>query len=115
MSTQSQSIKYDRRAWGYSHLFVRLVSAIALANLALGAVSTSYFHLVTGVWLGRLAVAASMLSCFLLPLYVGFEVWWMRKSRSEVKALWVDVVFAVASFLFYWFIVLYAFNHHAII
>ncbi len=49
-----------------------------------------------------------LVSSFLLPLYVGFETWWMFRDPSQKRALVVDWTFAVIWFVMWWGEVLYA-------
>jgi hypothetical protein len=94
---------------------VRLIAGITLANFVAAITSPAYSHLVANGWLGKIVAVWSIACPLLLPLFVGFEVWWMRKKKDESKALWVDAALAVACFLLFCAMLFYALGHHAII
>jgi len=90
-----------------SHLGVRLVAAVNIAHLLL-LTYRPYFQVVTNqVW--WIDEKWMMTSSFLLPLYVGFETWWMfRAEPSQRKPLLIDWAFAVVWFALWWGSVLYS-------
>jgi hypothetical protein len=101
------------RARRLSHLLVRLVAAVNLVDIGLETAFPKYARTVANGPFGGITTAWMGLSSLLLPLYVGFEGWWMRKGKVEnSKALWIDATFAVAWFLVFWVGVLYVFTHH---
>src|SRR5436309_3460352 len=107
------------RAQQFSHVLVRIIATITLAYFGMGAISDKYYpaysHAIAnsrlGMMMGTWCIAASLL----LPLYVGFEGWWMRKRKVVDGALWIDAALAIACFLTFLGVVLYAFGHYAMI
>ncbi len=98
-----------------SHLVVRLIAAINLADLGLATLYPPYFHALDRTYLGEVMVKWEIASSLLLPLFVGFEAWWMRKSKLESRASLIDTAFAAVWFLVLWIGVAYACTHHAIL
>jgi hypothetical protein len=99
-----------------SHVIVRTVATLTLADLAITVIFDRYFP----AWsralahgsLGKVLTFWTMGTSLLLPLYVGFEAWWMRKCNAALRTLWIDAALAVACFLAYIGVVLYAFGHY---
>ena len=90
-----------------SHLAVRLIAAVNIAHLLLLGYRP-YFRAVTNHF-GWIDEKWMMVSSFLLPLYVGFETWWMfRAELSQKRALLIDWAFAVIWFVLWWGSVLYS-------
>ena len=90
-----------------SHLILRLLVTVNVAHLLLLGYQP-YFRAV-GNFVGWVDVKWMMVSSFLLPLYVGFETWWMfRVEPSEKRALLIDWAFAVIWFVSWWGIALYS-------
>ncbi len=100
-----------------SHVVVRMVATITLADLGIVVVSERYYpafsHALANSRLGAIQTFWTMYTSLLLPPYVGFEIWWMQKREPGFKALLIDAVLAIACFLFYIGVVLYAFGHYA--
>jgi hypothetical protein len=90
-----------------SHLLVRLVATVNIAHLLLLAYRP-YFRAANN-FLGWMDIKWMMASSFLLPLYVGFETWWMfRVEPSQKRALLIDWAFAVIWFVLWWGLALYS-------
>jgi hypothetical protein len=102
-------------AYAVSHRWVRLVASANFLQLGLEMAFPSYFHLSTRGELGNLLDFWFAASSLLLPAYVGFQVWWMRRSPTERRALWVDAVLAVAWFVFLWGGTFYTLFHSTIL
>ena len=100
-----------------SHIVVRIAATVALAYLGIAFISDRYYpafsHGLANSRLGTILVFFTMAASLLLPLLVGVETLWMRKRKVESKALRIDAVLAIACFLFYIGVVLYAFGHYA--
>src|SRR5690242_4154730 len=103
----------NERAFSISHRIVRAVATITLVDFAMTALSPGYSHVTARGWPGVLLTFWSIGVSFLLPLYVGFEAWWMRKSKTAIRGLWVDGVLAITCFFSLAAIVLYAWGHYA--
>jgi hypothetical protein len=96
-----------------SHLFVRIVATTNLVNSGLAALHLRYFRGLERQHLDKIIVIEGIASSLMLPLVVGFEAWWMRKSELERKPILIDAVFALVWLLVLWIGVLYAFGHYA--
>ncbi len=105
------------RDFHISHQTVRIAAAITLADYGVASITDGYYpsysrmilNSRTGTILGFWAIAVPVM----LPLYVGFEGWWMRKSRAALKGLWLDALLAIACFISLVALVLYAWGHYA--
>jgi hypothetical protein len=89
-----------------------LVAALNLLHFAamsyppyLRAVGAGTLGDVTGAWF--------VLSTLLLPIFVGFECWWMRNA-AQSRALLIDAVFVIAWIAVFWGSIVFAFGHGAI-
>lgn len=96
-----------------SHLLVRVVATANLADLLLATLYQPYFRSLERSHLGNTIVKEQIASSLLLPLFVGFEAWWMRKSEVDRNPLLVDGAFVIVWFLVFWMGVLWAFGHYA--
>ena len=103
----------NERAFSISHRFVRAVATITLADFAMSACFPGYSRATARGWPGIVLTFWGIGMSLLLPLFVGFEVWWMRKSKTAAKGLWIDGLLAMACFLSLVAIVLYAWGHYA--
>ena len=101
------------RACRISHLFIRLIVVVNLAQWGL-MMYPPYFRAVAGGTLGRVTGIWFLLSSLLLPLYVVLEAWLLRGS-SQSKALWIDAAFAAVWFSVFWGAVLYGLGHYGIL
>ena len=105
------------RAFQVSHRLVRVSGAFTLLGMGLGLATDKYYpaysRAVVNSLVGTIAGWWILLMPLLLPPYVGFEVWWMRKSRAAMKGLWLDALLAITCFLSLVAIVLYAWSHYA--
>lgn len=101
-----ERIRYQRIA----HWLVRL---LAVANLVhFGAMSYEpYFRVVVGGRFENATGSWMVASTVLLPAFVGFEGWWMRKD-AQVRALLIDGALVLAWFVVYWSTVIDALWHH---
>jgi hypothetical protein len=101
----------------FSHTVVRVVAVITLTNLGITAACEGYFsthcHALANSPFGQFMTFWTIATSSLLPLYVAFEFWWMRRNKVAMAALWVDAALAIACFLGYVGIVRYAFGHYA--
>lgn len=98
-----------------SHLMLRLLVIVNLADLIFGTFYPEYFHVINQFLPGKAVIIWLATSTFLLPLYVGLEVWWMRSIKSEVRELLIDAALVIVWFLTFWGFILYAWTHYAII
>jgi hypothetical protein len=90
-----------------SHLVVRIVTIVNIAHLLMLGYQP-YFRAANHL-LGWIDFKWMMVSSFLLPLYVGFETWWMfRGEPSQKRALVIDWLLAVGWFVIWWTEVLYS-------
>jgi len=91
-----------------SHLFVRLVATVNIAHLVLS-FYPPYYRATLRIF-GMSQINWMSAAALLLPLYVGFETWWMFGVKpSQRKALLVDWVVTVAWFVMWFGLVLYSF------
>ncbi len=87
------------RAVRLSHILVRCIAIIILANLGVSILSMAWSHAIANVWSGGVVVVVMLLSLS-LPFYVAFEGWWMlRDEKFDAKAFWIDAVLAASCFL----------------
>jgi hypothetical protein len=100
-----------------SHTAVRLTATITLTYLGVGVITARYYpaysHTLANSDPGKILTLWAIASSLLLPPYVGFEAWWMRKTNIARKDLWIDTALALGCFLFLWGIALYTWTHHA--
>ena len=101
-----------RFEFGLSHLVVRLVATVNLADFWLATLYPPYFRGLARQ-LGHAIVKEQLASSMLLPLFVGFEAWWMRNSEAERNPLLIDAAFVVVWFFVLWAGIFYAFGHYA--
>jgi hypothetical protein len=105
------------RALRLSHRLVRVIAMITLiglgVTLACERYSSTHCHALANSWLGMILTFWTIAMSLLLPLYVGFEGWWMRKIKVGSKDLWIDAGLAIGCFLSLLSIVLYALTHYA--
>jgi hypothetical protein len=95
-----------------SHFVVRLVASINFAHLLL-MYYKPYFRAVRNIFRQGGDVYSMMISSLLLPLYIGFETWWMFRAKpSQTRALVIDWAVAVLWFVVLWGIVIYARTHY---
>ncbi len=95
-----------------SHLIVRLIAAINIAHLVVETLYPVYYRMLRQTNLSDAILEWYVISSLLLPLYVGFEAWWMlRKSRLEIKSLIIDTAFVILWFITLWGGALYVFTH----
>jgi|ERR1019366_8453486 hypothetical protein len=95
-----------------SHSLVRWVTLITVANFGLSTFWRSYFEIVGHGRLGKGMALWSILSSFLLPIYVGFEILWMRKKGDQKKALYIDAGLVAVWLLVFWSSAAFAFGHY---
>ena len=99
-----------------SHLVVRLVAVLNIANLIFSSLYPAYFQTLRRLQLLNWEMAEWLIaSSLLLPLYVALEAWWMRNARSERREMLVDAALALAWFFTLWGFVLYGWMHCAVI
>ena len=100
-----------------SHVVTRTIATITLANLGMMVVcerySPTHCRAFANSSLDKIVTFWTITTALLLPLYVGFEGWWMRKCKVTTIALWIDAGLAIACFLMFVGVVLYAFGHYA--
>jgi hypothetical protein len=90
-----------------SHLVVRVVATVNIAHLLLLGYRP-YFR-AANHFLGWIDIKWMIASSLLLPLYVGFETWWMFGAEpSQKKPLLIDWVVAVIWLVMWWAFVLYS-------
>ena len=97
-----------------SHLSVRLLAAINLANSAIEVFSPRYAHAVANGPMADVLVRWLVLSSFLLPAWVVFEFFWMWEFADEWRSLWIDATFAFTWFLTFWLTSGYYFTHRVL-
>jgi hypothetical protein len=97
-----------------SHVSVRLLAAINLADAAIEMVSPRYAHAVANGPLADVLVRWLIVSSFLLPVWVVFELFWMWEFEDEWRSLWIDAAFAFSWFLTFWLTIGYTFTHRVL-
>ena len=97
-----------------SHILVRLLAAINIADAITEIASPRYAHAVANGLLGDALARWWLISVILLPMYTAFEFWWMRSVKSENIALWIDGAVTAAWFLIFWSRILYLFTHRVL-
>lgn len=99
------------RTFRLSHRILRLVASFTLAYLSAVPVLDKYFarysHVLANNNVGTVLNSFVISTSLLLPLYVGLEVWWMRRGKRERVDLWIDAVLAVCCLLVLCLLVLY--------
>lgn len=95
----------------FSHALVRLIAGVNLADFLLSELSPKYSHALANGPHGRSTTFLWIATSLLLPIYVGFEIWWMRRTTGEAKALLIDGALAVACLLTFIGGLAYAFTH----
>jgi hypothetical protein len=109
--TDPTMVEQSRKYW-LSHLIVRLVVGLNFAHLLL-MYYHPYFRAARNIFHRGGDVYAMMISSLLLPLYVGFETWWMFEAKpSQTRALIIDWAAIVVWFVLLWGIVVYARTHY---
>jgi hypothetical protein len=102
-----------------SHLAVRIVAALSLIIFGTTLIVDRYFpaysHVLANGWLGTILARWSASVSLLLPFYLVFQAWWMRKSTNQGKDLIIDASLAAACFVVFIGILLYTFTHASMI
>jgi hypothetical protein len=94
-----------------SHLLVRLIAFANIAHLLL-TFQPSYFRAKINLFNG-IDIYWMLASSFLLPLYVGFETWWMFRAKpSQKRSLLIDWLVAVLWFAIWWAVALHSLFLH---
>jgi hypothetical protein len=96
-----------------SHLALRLIATVNIAHLFFATISQNYF-LAAKRFFHSADVTWMIVSSIVLPLYVLFEIWWMRgtgPSPAKRKELLLDTGISVVWFLICWGFVLYSWTH----
>lgn len=89
-----------------SHLAVRIITTIHIVHLLLG-YYPPYFQKTLRIFPQAGDIYWMLASSLLIPLYVGFETWWMfRAEPSQKRALFIDWAIAVIWFAILWVVVL---------
>lgn len=89
-----------------SHLVVRVIATINVVHLLLG-YYPPYFQAELRVFPGAVDIYWMLASSLLIPLYVGFETWWMfRAQPSQKRAIMIDWLFATVWFVLWWIFML---------
>jgi hypothetical protein len=107
----------SRRAEQVSHIVIRMISLVTLTDI--GAVvlcekfSSTHCRAFANSSAGRIMTFWTITVSLLLPLCVGLEAWWMRKSEAAGKSLWMDAALAIACFFLLWGVVFYSWGHYA--
>jgi hypothetical protein len=100
-----------------SHRVVRVVAFFTLLDVTLGSIADRYYptygRIIANSWAGAMLGYWVISASLLLPLYVGFEAWWMRKSKEALKGVWFDALLALACFFSLVAVVLYAWSRYA--
>jgi len=110
--TEAKQMTTRTSSHALSHLFLRFVTSLCLANFVLAGVSQRYSHAVANSPLGAIPTFASIFISLGAPLYVGLEIWWMRKTKEEHRALLVDGLFGGTCFFAFWVALIYAWGHY---
>ena len=101
----------------FTHRIVRIVVGITLIHLGIGILCVKnipiYCRTVAHGRFGKFMTLWTISTSLLLPLYVVFEAWWLRKSTVSRKGLWIDAVLAITCFLVFCLTVLYSVAHYA--
>jgi hypothetical protein len=85
-----------------SHVGLRVIASINIFHLLL-TFYPPYFHAEIRLFPKGGDLYWLMGSSIVLPLYVGFETWWMfRAHSSQKKALLIDWLLAVLWFVIWW-------------
>jgi len=98
----------ERAALSYklSHLAIRIITTIHIVHLLLS-YYPPYFQAETRLFPRGGDLYWMMASSLLIPLYVGFETWWMFGAQpSQKRALLIDWLLAVLWFAIWWVVVL---------
>src|SRR5438876_10389742 len=104
-------VEQFRKYW-LSHFIVRFIVAINFAHLLL-MYYQPYFRAVRNIFRQGGDVYSMMISSLLLPVYVGFETWWMFQAKpSLTRAVAIDWALVVLWFAILWGIVAYARTHY---
>jgi hypothetical protein len=111
----SKGSEIHGRSHVLSHLTVRVLAVASIIDLVVSELSPGYSHTVANGPLGGVLTIWWIGSSIVLPLYVGFEFWWMRDCPGERRALLVDAALAVAWSLIFWATILSAFRHAVIL
>jgi hypothetical protein len=97
-----------------SHVFIRGLATINLADAALESAWPRYAHAVANGRLSEAFIRWLLISSLLLPLLAAIEAFWMWNITVETKALWIDGLFALAWFLTFWLTIGYYFTHRVL-
>jgi hypothetical protein len=102
-----------------SHFAVRVLATITLVDLATIPIFDKYIpaysHAIANSTLGRVGTFWAIAVPLLLPFFVGFEIWWGRKSGAKRKALWIDAILAICCICLLCVIVLYSWAHYVML
>jgi len=97
----------QRLKYRLAHLVVRIITIVNIAHLLMLGYQP-YFRAANHL-LGWIDLKWMLVSSLLLPLYVGFETWWMfGAAPSQKRALVIDWVLAGLWFVIWWTEVLYS-------
>jgi hypothetical protein len=109
--TEAKEMTKQTLSHALSHLFFRFITLLCLFQFLLESVSPRYFHAVARRF-GAIATVSWIIVCLVSPLYVGFEILWMRKTEGQAKALWIDGALAAACFLTLWALIIYSWGRN---
>jgi hypothetical protein len=96
-------------------IVLRVTASISLAELVMATFWPAYSYWTANGCLGTPLVFWHISASLVLPLFVGFEAWWVRKVNAELSGIWVDAALAAACFALFWGGIAYASSHSAII
>jgi len=97
-----------------SHVFVRTLAAINLADCVIQTISRGYAHAVANSPFGEAHAKWWLVSSLFLPLCLAIEIGWMWNVKIEAKALWIDGAFTLAWSLTFWLVIGYLFTHRVL-
>jgi hypothetical protein len=95
----------------YSHLAVRTVTLLTMADFVLVMSNAPYYSQTITTLFRMLTSYWYVVSSVALPIYVGFEVWWMRKAKVENRPLWIDATLVFTWFVLFWVVLIYGLLH----
>jgi hypothetical protein len=102
-----------------SRIVVRILSSVTLGVLSLSLILDRYFasasRSLANSRVGTLAIIWTAVTAFLLPAYVGVEVWWAGRLGIERSGLWIDALLAFACLVFFAAVSLYSLTHYAML
>ena len=97
-----------------SHVFVRSLASMNLVGWTLDMLSPQYTHAMANGSMSNFFMQWLLISSVALPLYTGLEFLWMRTTKSERRALWIDAILTCTWALFFWIRILYLFTHRVL-